>query len=152
MCKLTSSLGNVNVYVGSDKKIHFVNSAGADSVLPFNNLNGQMGVAICASWQTTSGTYKSATLPAGTYLCGTSVCGNPATYGGIASATITINGSSVCHCQTDSGGTNANTSGTGAGCYRHSYITHKITAPSTVTANVTIKNGNAAAFCFRIGD
>ncbi len=27
----------MNVYVGSDGKLHFVNSGGADSVLPFNN-------------------------------------------------------------------------------------------------------------------
>ena len=30
-------LGRVNVYVGGDGKLHFVNSGGADSVLPFNN-------------------------------------------------------------------------------------------------------------------
>ena len=34
---LNRDLGRVNVYVGSDGKLHFVNSGGADSVLPFNN-------------------------------------------------------------------------------------------------------------------
>ena len=34
---LSRDLGRVNVYVGSDGKLHFVNSGGADSVLPFNN-------------------------------------------------------------------------------------------------------------------
>lgn len=35
--ELSRDLGRVNVYVGSDGKLHFVNSGGADSVLPFNN-------------------------------------------------------------------------------------------------------------------
>ena len=35
--ELNRDLGRVNVYVGSDGKLHFVNSGGADSVLPFNN-------------------------------------------------------------------------------------------------------------------
>ena len=34
---LNSSLSGINVYVGDDKKIHFVDSEGADSVLPFNS-------------------------------------------------------------------------------------------------------------------
>lgn len=34
---LSRDLTRVNVYVGSDGKLHFVNSGGADSVLPFNN-------------------------------------------------------------------------------------------------------------------
>lgn len=34
---LSRDLGRVNVYVGGDGKLHFVNSGGADSVLPFNN-------------------------------------------------------------------------------------------------------------------
>ena len=35
--ELSRDLGRVNVYVGGDGKLHFVNSGGADSVLPFNN-------------------------------------------------------------------------------------------------------------------
>lgn len=35
--ELNRDLGRVNVYVGGDGKLHFVNSGGADSVLPFNN-------------------------------------------------------------------------------------------------------------------
>ena len=34
--QLNGKLGNINVYVGSDGKLHFKNSAGADSALPFN--------------------------------------------------------------------------------------------------------------------
>lgn len=34
---LDNSLTNVNVYVGDDEKLHFVDSAGADSVLPFSS-------------------------------------------------------------------------------------------------------------------
>lgn len=33
----TQSLTNINIYVGKDKKLHFVNSSGADTVLPFNS-------------------------------------------------------------------------------------------------------------------
>lgn len=34
---LQTNLNNIKTYVGSDGKLHFTNSAGADSVLPFNN-------------------------------------------------------------------------------------------------------------------
>lgn len=34
---INSSLSGIDVYVGDDKKLHFVDSAGADSVLPFSN-------------------------------------------------------------------------------------------------------------------
>ena len=30
-------MDNINVYVGSDGKIHFVDKDGADTALPFNN-------------------------------------------------------------------------------------------------------------------
>lgn len=33
---VNSSLNGINVYVGDDKKLHFVDSAGADTVIPFN--------------------------------------------------------------------------------------------------------------------
>lgn len=35
--QLSSETARINVYVGSDGKLHFVNKAGADSVLPFNS-------------------------------------------------------------------------------------------------------------------
>lgn len=34
---INQSLTNINIYVGKDKKLHFVNSSGADTVLPFNS-------------------------------------------------------------------------------------------------------------------
>ena len=34
---VTQSLTNINTYVGKDKKLHFVDSSGADTVLPFNS-------------------------------------------------------------------------------------------------------------------
>lgn len=34
--QLSSETDRINVYVGSDGKLHFVNKAGADSVLPFS--------------------------------------------------------------------------------------------------------------------
>ena len=38
VCLVSSSLDNINIYVGSDKKLHFVDKDGADSVLPFSNM------------------------------------------------------------------------------------------------------------------
>lgn len=38
--KISGDLTKVKVYVGSDGKLHFVNSGGADSVLPFSPFNG----------------------------------------------------------------------------------------------------------------
>ena len=35
--QLNQSLTNINIYVGKDKKLHFVDSSGADTVLPFNS-------------------------------------------------------------------------------------------------------------------
>lgn len=37
MDEVKENLTNINVYVGEDKKLHFVNSEGADSVIPFNS-------------------------------------------------------------------------------------------------------------------
>lgn len=37
---VANQLSNINVYVGTDKKIHFTDHAGADSVLPFNAAKG----------------------------------------------------------------------------------------------------------------
>ena len=34
---VSQSLTNINTYVGKDKKLHFVDSSGADTVLPFNS-------------------------------------------------------------------------------------------------------------------
>lgn len=34
---INQSLTNINIYVGKDKKLHFVDSSGADTVLPFNS-------------------------------------------------------------------------------------------------------------------
>ena len=43
--QISSDLGKVRVYVGSDGKLHFVNSGGADSVLPFSRMaSGQEAV------------------------------------------------------------------------------------------------------------
>lgn len=35
--EVNRSLTNINTYVGKDKKLHFVDSSGADTVLPFNS-------------------------------------------------------------------------------------------------------------------
>ena len=35
--EVNQSLTNINTYVGKDKKLHFVDSSGADTVLPFNS-------------------------------------------------------------------------------------------------------------------
>ena len=35
--QLNNNLSNINVYVGEDEKLHFVDSTGADSALPFSS-------------------------------------------------------------------------------------------------------------------
>ena len=42
--EISQSLTNINTYVGEDGKLHFVNSTGADTVIPFNS--GYKEVAI----------------------------------------------------------------------------------------------------------
>lgn len=42
---VANQLSNINVYVGSDQKLHFVDHAGADSVLPFSS--GKDTVTFC---------------------------------------------------------------------------------------------------------
>lgn len=37
LIRLNNNLSKVRIYVGSDGKLHFVNSAGADTVLPFSS-------------------------------------------------------------------------------------------------------------------
>lgn len=41
--ELSNDLKKVNVYVGEDKKLHFTDSEGADSVLPFNQVQNVTG-------------------------------------------------------------------------------------------------------------
>lgn len=45
--RLSSEIKTVNVYVGSDGKLHFVNSGGADSALPFRG--GGIAYIACVS-------------------------------------------------------------------------------------------------------
>lgn len=45
--RLISEIKTVNVYVGSDGKLHFVNSGGADSALPFRG--GGIAYIACVS-------------------------------------------------------------------------------------------------------
>lgn len=59
---LNQSLTNISVYVGSDKKLHFVDKDGADSVLPFSSglseyACGTMSVSVSTSLQTFSISY-----------------------------------------------------------------------------------------------
>jgi len=55
--ELNSSLDKVRTYVGTDGKIHFVNSAGADTVLNFNKGTSQGTVSVTVSGS--ASTYKS---------------------------------------------------------------------------------------------
>lgn len=41
--EINQSLTNINTYVGEDGKLHFVNSTGADTVLPFNPQKASSG-------------------------------------------------------------------------------------------------------------
>jgi hypothetical protein len=47
--ELNKNIQNVNVHVGDDGKLHFVDSAGADTVLPFSGENGFCGVVESAN-------------------------------------------------------------------------------------------------------
>lgn len=47
---LNSSLGNINIYVGDDKKLHFVDKDGADSVLPFSSISNFTLVLNCTGY------------------------------------------------------------------------------------------------------
>lgn len=57
------AVNNINVYVGEDKKLHFVNGEGADSVLPFNG--GRKSDIDSAIYQTLS--FSNGDLTGGKY-------------------------------------------------------------------------------------
>ena len=44
--ELNSNIANVNIYVGEDSKLHFVDSEGADSVLPFSKTPSETAFSI----------------------------------------------------------------------------------------------------------
>ena len=44
--ELNNNLTNINVYVGEDEKLHFIDSTGADSVLPFSDIFEQNNVSV----------------------------------------------------------------------------------------------------------
>ena len=83
--EVNKNLSNVRVYVGEDKKLHFVDSEGADSALPFNSgidnvleccvasggsqsaTMGVGGVGTSNSNSTFTGTYIKFEYPSGSY-------------------------------------------------------------------------------------
>ena len=143
---LNESLDNINIYVGTDAKLHFVDKDGADSVLPFSSgipKNKQLGVSAFYVWNSLISTYKTAVLPAGTYYC---MCVSaPDSYGNNHCASnITVDGSVKCSSSANSG--------TGNGSWRGSVATITLTKDSTVVANVSGAMGVAMAACFRIGE
>ena len=60
---ITTQTGKINIYVGNDKKLHFVNSTGADSVLNFNN----GGYVVCNHGLGSLNNQGSSTYRSGTY-------------------------------------------------------------------------------------
>ena len=46
-------MSKINTYVGSDGKIHFTNSAGADSALPFSSGPSTQNTALGGPWSAT---------------------------------------------------------------------------------------------------
>ena len=62
---LNESLDNINIYVGTDKKLHFVDKDGADSVLPFSSTSLSGGYV--DNFARGAEYYKDFQLPAGTY-------------------------------------------------------------------------------------
>jgi hypothetical protein len=101
-----------------------------------------------------SETYKSKTLPAGTYLMICIVGPNNESNKGLASASITVGSTKVVEVQhkDDYEGNLSESQGKGYSSYRHKYQTYKIASSSTVTAAVSVTYGTACACCFRISN
>ena len=46
---VSGKVGSINVYVGDDKKLHFVDSEGADTVIPFSNYRKYVTYRTCST-------------------------------------------------------------------------------------------------------
>lgn len=70
---LNSNIGKVNVYVGEDEKLHFVNKDGADSVLPFSTGKKVFDLGVSTSFNVSSICASSGidptSLTASNFLC-----------------------------------------------------------------------------------
>lgn len=70
---LNSNIGRVNVYVGEDSKLHFVNKDGADSVLPFSSGKKVFDLGVSTSFDVSSICSSSGidptSLTASNFLC-----------------------------------------------------------------------------------
>lgn len=64
---LNSNIGNISVYVGDDGKIHFKNSAGADTALNFKSYSEGYNAGYAA---VQAAAVKTGILEAGSYLAG----------------------------------------------------------------------------------
>ena len=64
---LNSNIGNISVYVGDDGKIHFKNSAGADTALNFKSYSEGYNAGYAAGQ---AAAVKTGVLEAGSYLAG----------------------------------------------------------------------------------
>lgn len=66
-----SNLNNIEVYVGNDGKLHFVDSGGADSVLPFNKADSwTLKITFKVNqnnWSDTYGKYVAEATAVGTF-------------------------------------------------------------------------------------
>ena len=60
--QLNNSLTQVKIYVGEDDKLHFIDSEGADSVLPFSKGGGTLSFS---AWSTPTHRYSSASNGSG---------------------------------------------------------------------------------------
>lgn len=100
--QLNSEIKAVNVYVGSDGKLHFTNSGGADSVLPFSSINAVEDISskLTAYASQNHGFRSTESLAGYKYVI---VC---ATYQGGKSANFTTFSGCSCMIQTgwDAGG------------------------------------------------
>lgn len=50
-------MNRINIYVGEDNKLHFINSGGADSVLPFNKISASSFTQIQCTTMNSSSSY-----------------------------------------------------------------------------------------------
>lgn len=142
--ELNSNLTNVNIYVGDDGKLHFVDSEGADSVLPFSNKSD-----LSAEYfdKLTGGTDGGSTTQSKTFTVGKSiekgiavVCGGFGTNNiscRVSSLDLTISGSGKITLIHDT----ATMNGSGAGVRQISmrckiYLLENLTTTDKLTATM----------------
>lgn len=131
--ELNNNLSNINVYVGEDEKLHFVDSAGADTVIPFSSGFSKLSTIITKnSWDWGSQTRTinhTVTLPVGyEYFIVYAY-----SYGGQSASVPTLSGRGLLSSQASQ----PTKSGTRVGLYKKNK-----TETLNVTTSATMTSGN----------